>query len=380
MNYKNISFGFLIFYILLFHFMESYSNSLVQVGTYFLALPLVAFWFFETLVNKKINFYKLSYVGFIYCLYMLFTCIWSNYIDYSIDYFFRFFSVFLLYIIINDLVSNLDRVFKVIYAYVLGVLPIGINALLNIFSGITYQDLSNRYSADGFDPNNFGIILNITTIFVYILIFNKKINILFGFLSVCLLSFLILSTGSRASLGIFLLGLVLVLSLFTWRKPLFLPIFIIGFLIFGYFLFDLIPANSLERALSGVNVEDESRFIFWKYIVSSVDGIRFIFGYGIGTVVPYFGYNAHNTFVSNFFEGGLIAFILWFIFIFSHYFNIVYFYIKTKNVMLVLFFIAFLAMLGGLFTLNWEFRKDLFILLSISILLSKFLFFLKKSK
>ena len=49
---SNISFGFLIFYILLFHFMESYSNSLVQVGTYFLALPLVAFWFFETLVNK----------------------------------------------------------------------------------------------------------------------------------------------------------------------------------------------------------------------------------------------------------------------------------------------------------------------------------------
>lgn len=378
MNYKNISFGFLILYILFFHFMESYSNSLVQVGTYFLALPLVAFWFFETLVNKKLNFYKLSYVGLIYCLYMLFTCIWSNYIDYSIDYFFRFFSVFLLYIIINDLVSNLDRVFKVIYAYVLGVLPIGINALLNVFSGITYQDLSNRYSADGFDPNNFGIILNITTIFVYILIFNKRINILFGFLSVCLLSFLILSTGSRASLGIFLLGLILVLSLFTWRKPLFLPIFMIGFLVFGYFLFDFIPANSLERALSGVNVEDESRFIFWKHIVASVDGIRFIFGHGIGTVVPYFGYNAHNTFVSNFFEGGFIAFILWFVFIFSHYLNIVYFYIKTKNVILVLFFIAFLAMLGGLFTLNWEFRKDLFILLSMSILLSKFLFFSKK--
>ncbi|ENU18501.1 hypothetical protein F994_03021 [Acinetobacter bohemicus ANC 3994] len=378
MNYKNISFGFLILYILFFHFMESYSNSLVQVGTYFLALPLVAFWFFETLVNKKLNFYKLSYVGFVYCLYMLFTCIWSNYIDYSIDYFFRFFSVFLLYIIINDLVSNLDRVFKVIYAYVLGVLPIGINALLNVFSGITYQDLSNRYSADGFDPNNFGIILNITTIFVYILIFNKKINILFGFLSVCLLSFLILSTGSRASLGIFLLGLILVLSLFTWRKPLFLPIFMIGFLVFGYFLFDFIPANSLERAFSGVNVEDESRFMFWKQIVASVDGIRFIFGHGIGTVVPYFGYNAHNTFVSNFFEGGFIAFILWFVFIFSHYLNIVYFYIKTKNVILVLFFIAFLAMLGGLFTLNWEFRKDLFILLSTSILLSKFLFFSKK--
>lgn len=379
MNYKKLSFGFLILYILFFHFMESYSNSVVELGTYFLALPLLAFWIFETCIIKKINFYKLSYVGVIYVFYILLTCIWSSNIEYSINYFLRFLSVFILYIILNDVVCSLDRVFKVIYAYILGVLPIGFNALLNVFSGITYQDLSNRYSADGFDPNNFGIILNLTSIFIYILVFSRKINILFAVIYIGLLSFLILSTGSRASLAIFSLGLILILFLFSWRKPILLPLFIFGFLVFSYFIFDFIPSNSLERALSGVDLEDESRFIFWKHIVESVEGLNFLFGNGIGTVVPYFGYNAHNTLVSNFFEGGLIALILWLIFITSHYFNIIYSYMKTKKIILIFLFIAFLAIAGGLLTLNWEFRKDLFILLSISILLSKFLFFSQKN-
>lgn len=379
MNYKKLSFGFLILYILFFHFLESYSNSISEVGTYFLALPLVGFWIFETIINKKINFYKLSYVGLIYVFYILFTCVWSVNIEYSISYFLRFLSVFILYIILNDVVCNLDRVFKVIYAYILGVLPIAINALLNIFSGITYQDLSNRYSADGFDPNNFGIILNLTSIFIYILVFSRKINIYFAVFYIFLLSFLILSTGSRSSLAIFSLSLIIILFLFSWRKPILLPLFILGSLLFSYFIFDFIPSNSLDRALSGVNLEEESRFTYWQYIFESVEGISFLFGHGIGTVVPYFGYNAHNTFVSNFFEGGLIAFILWLIFIASHYFNIIYFYVKTKKIILFFLFIAFLAILGGLLTLNWEFRKDLFILLSLSILLSKFIFFSQKN-
>lgn len=377
MNYKVNSFLFLIIYILFFHFMESYSNSVFQVGTYILAFPLILCWIIETLKSKTINFYNISFIGILYSFYILLTCLWSSNIDYSINYFLRFFSVFIMYILILDLVNSSERLFKILYVYILGILPIAFNALFNVLNGETYAELSNRYSADGFDPNNFGILLNLTIIFCYILIINKKINLLLAILYIFLLSFLILSTGSRASLGTLFLGLLLTSSIFVLKKPKYFPILLLGVVAFFYKILDFIPTNSLERALSGVSLDEESRFLFWKYIYESIEGINFIFGHGIGTVVPVFGYNAHNTFVSNFYEGGLIGLIIWTIFVFIHYFWIFYSYIKTKNLILVLLILSLITILGGLMTLNWEFRKDLYILFAIVLVASRIIF-LKK--
>jgi hypothetical protein len=258
----------------------------------------------ESIFSKIGVFYRSELLLIFYIFYALLTCIWSWDIDYSFNYFFRFFSVALLYVIMLDLIRDSNRLFQTLLAYVLGVLLIAFSGLKNIIYNQSYNEWTGRFSADGFDPNNFGIILNIAVIFIYLLIFNKKIKFIFAVPIIFLFSFLILSTGSRASLGVFVLGLFLILLLVGVRKPIILFMFPVFLFIFSDVLFEYIPIDSLNRAMSGVDMQDEDRFLIWRLIIDKVDGFNFLIGHGFGTTVPLIGMNAHNTFISNYFEGG----------------------------------------------------------------------------
>lgn len=377
MRYKKFSYFFLLVYIFFFHILESYSNSAVQIGTYFLAFPLFLCWILESIFSKIGVFYRSELLLIFYIFYALLTCVWSWDINYSFNYFFRFFSVALLYVIMLDLIRDSNRLFQALLVYVLGVLLIALSGLKNIIYNQSYNEWTGRFSANGFDPNNFGIILNIAVIFIYLLIFNKKIKFIFAVPIIFLFSFLIFSTGSRASLGVFVLGLFLISLLVGVRKPIILFMFPVFLFIFSDVLFEYIPIDSLNRAMSGVDMQDEDRFLIWRLIIDKVDGFNFLIGHGFGTTVPLIGMNAHNTFISNYFEGGFLGLLSWSAFIFYHYIIIIISIIKTKSFNAIFIFIALIILLGALLTLNWEFRKDLFILFAVSVLMFKFI---KQSK
>lgn len=355
---------------LLFPILEGYSNSSIPIGTVGIGAVVIFTWLFETLMLRSMKFGSGGIVLFLFVCWMATSILWSSDQIYSATELTKYIMVFLFYVIANDVINAKEDFLLVVRCYLFGVFCIALSALQNILTGETYNETYNRYSADGFDPNNFGIILS-SALPLVLIVFNGKYwwqKIISVFLSL-LFVVLIVSSASRAatvSACLYLLGIASVY--YGFRKIfqlLVVAVLLIGLVSVG--ILDVIPQESLDRLAGGVEEDGGGgRSEIWKDAVS-VGMNSFWLGNGVAMSYPLMGNQSHNTFVSAFFEGGVIAALLWLLFWIKHFqFVLQVRRMDNKDVFSILLFFSLIGLLVGSLTLNWEFRKTLYLIFGLT--------------
>lgn len=345
--------------------LEGYSNTYLAIGSVWLGTAVAVIWLVETFfINSvKVNFPLICLI--VLSSWMFSTALWSMDAYTSIDHGIRLMMVTILYLMVFDTVRSESNLRIAILAYTAGVTFVSISAFYNIVSGISYANLSNRYSASGFDPNNFGLMLSSAIPLVFYLVScSGLIMRAISIVVVLFFSLLIISSASRAAT--FSLIIVLLLCLVPNRVGFrqiigALGMCLVAFIIFLQFV-DLIPDAAIARVSQGaLHDSGGGRLDAWGVILRSF-GDRPIFGHGAGTTFLVFGIQAHNTFFSTLFEGGLIALSVWSAFIgVSIRYGIRLFMGRASYSEAVLS-VSLFPLLIAVSTLNWEYRKSLFVI------------------
>lgn len=363
---KPISFVFLCIYLFCFPVLEGYSNTYFAIGSVGLGGAIAAVWVGETIITRSAYFNLAALVFFLYCLWMLATVAWSFDPGVSIGHCFRLMLVFIFYVIVCDTIRTKAEFVASISVYLSGVLVIAASGFINVYTGSSYADLSNRYSASGFDPNNFGLILASTVPLIFVVMSGKRAGYkIIGLGVLSLFVFLIISSASRAAAISLALVLLMMLVVRLESKMIIKGILAGGtvFVFFVFFFQDIIPELALDRLFIGVRDDaGGGRADIWMAALNKMEGF-FLGGHGAGVTQFLLGDQAHNTFISALFEGGAIAAIGWVCFWLIHlYYG---FSISWRKKVLVdrLLVVSIVPVLIAASTLNWEYRKPLFLLL-----------------
>lgn len=364
---KPVSFIFLCIYLFSFTILEGFSNTYFAVGSIGLGGLVAIFWLLESFYLKSFRLNVGSVVLFVFVWWMFATVVWSYDPAVSLGHVFRLLLVLILYVMTFDIIRTNDDLLTAISAYLLGVSIVGVSGFVNVYTGTTYGDLSNRYSASGFDPNNFGLILASAIPLVFISLTKMSIHArVFGLLLIALFMFLIISAASRAgavALAIVLIGLMVL----RFDAKQLVRISFVGALValvFHFFLSDLVPEMALNRL--SMNAGDDAgggRFDIWSAAVRSLSG-SVLEGNGAGVSFSMLGDQAHNTFISALFEGGVIGLFFWVVFWCTHFWYAAVFTLRKQGIVGALLVLSLVPILIAAVTLNWEFRKPLFLVMA----------------
>lgn len=367
---KRISFVALSIFVLAFPILEGFSNTVYPVGSLLLGILVAVIWLLESLITMRIRFSLEARVLFLFTCWMVFTLSWSADAYSSLNSVIRLVSCLILYVLVTDLVDTERRFIVTIYCYLLGVFVISVSAFENISSQSTYNDLSNRYSASGFDPNSFGFISASALPLILIAIHRRKlVTRMVGLVLGVGLIYLIISSASRAAAGATALVVVgMILIFFSARRIFWFLIWTLIAAAIFYFLFiDIIPDLAIDRLINMKADDGGGRLLIWRDAFRMIPD-HLLLGHGYGMSLLFLGEQAHNTFVSAFFEGGIVAFLLW------SYFWGIHLYratkngtIGSKNVFSMALLLSLFSILGAAFTLNWEYRKTMYLIMGLSV-------------
>lgn len=348
--------------------MEGAANEHGSVGPAVFGYFLVAVWIVELLIYKRVNFsyFHTPYAAFVF--WSVLSFFWTNYQDVAANNIVSLISSFIFYIIVYDVAENRYLIIWMLRSYFVGVFFLALTALTNIQQRIGYAELSNRFSADGTDPNNFGMMLalSIALLGVIFIGVKKSVSLVVSFLVILLYSYLIISSASRASVFVMLFIIIFLIYLYVGFRKFFLmsPIFLMIGLWFLFIFSQWIPDVSTERILNGFDeIHSDDRFAIWKNIYD-IDVIS-LFGSGTGATYAVLGIQAHNTFFSSLMEVGLIGLIIWLAFWMVHFFAIIVSVRNDPSKISSLLLLSFFVMLVASVTLNWEFRKQIFLMMAI---------------
>lgn len=352
--------------------MEGSANEFGSIGAAIPGFFLAFVWIISRLITRTIHYSNGIFFLLFFCLWMITTFFWSAHQDVTLNTAFSYLMIFVFYWLVFDSIRKSEDVLLLIASYITGLLLLSLTAAVNISDGVGYDGLYNRYSANGTDPNNFGMMLasSLPLIAIFCLCARKIIYVSAGVAAFTFFSYLIISTASRASsislvLTLFLLPLICANKSKKTQVLFFYSIL----LFFGFFgitaVSELIPENAQERLFNGLaTLDGDDRFLVWKEIFF-IYGIE-IFGIGAGATFAEIGIQAHNTFISALLEAGLLGFILWVAFWLYHFFKIYTVQAYSNRQLRNLFLLTVFLLLIASFTLNWEFRKPLFFILALS--------------
>jgi hypothetical protein len=349
--------------------MEGSANEFGSIGAALPGFFLALFWLLSKLMNRSIGYTNGVFLLLFFCIWMITTFFWSRHQYVTLNAIFSYTMIFVFYWLVSDTIRKQEDFLLAIACYVAGLLLLSMTAITNIADDVGYGGLYNRYSADGTDPNNFGMMLvtSLPLLVILCLLTKKILHIAICIIIFIFFSYLILSTASRtASIS---LMLVLIISPLILSRN--LKSFVVNVTIAFVVLLALeavggiIPENALERLFSGfVILGADERFLVWKDILY-LRGIE-IFGIGAGATYAEIGIQAHNTFFSALFEAGLLGFILWALFWLHHILSL--FSLRQRSNMQIrnLLLLTLLLLFVASVTLNWEFRKPLFFILALT--------------
>lgn len=349
--------------------MEGSANEVGSVGAAVPGFLLAFIWIVSKSMSRSISYTSGVLLLLFFCIWMIATFFWSKFPDVTLSAGFSYLMIFIFYWLVSDIIRKPDDVFLVMAWYVVGLFFLSLTAVSNINEGVGYGGLYNRYSADGTDPNNFGMMLvtSLPLIVIFCLHTKKLLHTIICIPIFIFFSYLIISTASRSAAISLLLTLIALLLIFSKNSKTLILNICIAFvaLIVLEIGGEVILQNAQERLFSSIVVlGDDDRFLVWKEIIF-FRGIE-IFGMGAGATFAEMGIQAHNTFVSAIFEAGLLGFILWTSFWLYHF--IVIFHLRrheVKQIKMLFILTIFLLLIASL-TLNWEFRKPLFFILALS--------------
>ncbi len=375
MKYKSFSYFFYLIFVLTFLNIEAYSNyNSFSLGSTLTGGLMLGSWIIDTVSARKIKIKGFAFLSLaIFVAYICLNVFWSVNLELSILFLNRFFLCFIFFIISFDLLDDIERIIKAINFYTISIFILCLGAGYNVVNKIPFEGTVDRFTVNGIDPNDFGIILLSGLILnVFPLLYEKSRIRIIKFISIAtIFSILILATSSRAVF----LGLLLVCSILLFKflktKPIysFIVIPVIG--CFLPYALSFVPERSFERLAGQSVLEDggSGRSDIWLQVIE-LSSDRFLFGYGFNTLRHAIGWEAHNTFLSILFGGGFVGLLIWL----SVWFFILYtiFLIKNSNYRIIFLCIFFVLLIGNL-TLNWEVRKTMYFIFAILLKLQSIL-------
>lgn len=330
-------------------------------------MALAIVWLLQSLRSGRVKSGKGLGALFIFCSWMLATAFWSQSPSTSAGVGFSYLMSLVFYLIVLDLISERKDAKTLIFCYLIGVAILASTAIFNIASLNTYAELSNRYSAAGTDPNNFGmmLVLALPLFFIISMDATKAWRILI-YLALAVFAFLVISTASRAATVsmMFVFFCALLISAGKQAKIGFVLLAFAFFAAASYFLVDFIPPEAYERLVLGLNaVGEDDRFLIWKVLLDARE-ISFV-GVGAGLTFENLGVQAHNTFLSALYEGGLLGFGFWLFFWVVHAMYLYFAWKRDRGVVSMYLIASYVVLLVAACTLNWEFRKPLYLMMAI---------------
>lgn len=364
---KAWSFYALCLFVLTFPMLEGYSNATGGGGTTLLGLLLAVVWLIESLLRRRVRLNQGLVILTLFCIWMVCTSLWSENDEISIGLIFSYVMIFAFYLIVQDVLTSRSDIRMLIAFYLVGVGVLASTAFVNIGAMNTYAELSNRYSADGTDPNNFGMMLATA---IPLLLFasdqaSARVKVL-AIVVMAAVAYLILATASRASAICLVFGMSGFLLRARNPRQMWLALFSLSLLavLFLIFVIQYIPEAAYERLIGGVKeIGADDRFKIWGVIFG--DSGHFFQGLGAGVTFDVLGIQAHSTFASAFFEGGLVGASLWVVFWLIHAKYMIKALRFPDKRMTVYLFLSYLILLVAASSLNWEFRKPLYVLMAI---------------
>ena len=273
---------------------------------------------------------------------------------------------------------HIENIFK---SYVLASFVVALIAIYMFYTGLNFVNPGVvRLSVLGQDQNELSVLLSMGVVSsLYLLLFHQvsKKAKLYYILVIIVLSFVILSTGSRTGFIILLtIGVVLFFLVKGAKKLIYLGI--AAFILSGLMLF-VIPESTTDRLLQTITqIQDRdltNRVEIWDMglLAFQKEG-AYIQGVGFKTfpvlMQKHFHWSEypHNTYLVVLIELGVIGFILYMtmIFIFIKHAYALY---RTGS---LFYFLFILPILMAMFTLGLEGRRWLFIFGILLIKLSEF--------
>ena len=209
-------------------------------------------------------------------------------------------------------------------------LVFGVGALLLYMTFIpgaivysTYQHrLTLNAGTDGLDQNYLAALMLIAFGIVLYNFCNKKQKKWHKVLSIiyCVaIAYYVLLTGSRSGLIAVLLIVLLCINS-SWKTRLSIGIPVVVLLLFVFpFVTQYIPEDLLDRfslsALTGHEAESGTRLVIWTRAISSLQGLKWIFGYGVGASQSVVGdiigmgkdMAVHNHYIASLVEVGIVG-------------------------------------------------------------------------
>ena len=293
------------------------------IGLFAMGLAVI-----DILMQRKLKIdYRIIYVGF-WLLYGLITYLWT--IDETRWQ--SYYSIYLnnaLMFLLFSMISFTKHEAKVLKKSMV----FGVGALLLYMTfipdAVVYSDYQNRLTlnagTDGLDQNYLAALMLISFGIVFYNLCNVKQNKFHKILSIifCVtVAYYILLTGSRSGLiAVLLIALLSVNTSWKTRLSIGIPVTILILVVLPL-VAQYIPEELMERfslkALTGHEAESATRLLIWGRAISSLDGIKSIFGYGAGASQTVIGnvlgtgkdMGIHNHYIAMLVEVGFFGFFL----------------------------------------------------------------------
>lgn len=356
---KNLHNFFLYLYAFTIPF--EYWDPFGLVGVFSIVKLIAIFYFIFSFVNGKNSFSLEKVKMYMYPMFALFgIMVLINLMSLSVipvsqsPVNIAFLQNLLLFLLLsNHFSSDYLLKYKVLLAYVLGIILLGI--LFSLEIGIVIRQ--ERLSVFGDNPNNQGTKVSIGIFIILFLVLRDKLNLkYFRFLLLLPLQLLLdfmVSSGSRGALLSLFLSLFLLIFLFKFKSNALKSAFIIVGLVGALYLYDKVMSNELLNKRMEQFTEEGSlggREDIWEDVFVMIENAPVI---GLGE--PGFTYemtkiyghskSAHNYFIYIFVTSGIIGLSL-FLFFLSKIFITSYRSYKMDNepVYIILFALIVFAM------------------------------------
>lgn len=356
-------------YLILYPIIEGISNQYLPIGTVALGLIVALVWLAELVNSRSLVFSYGHILLSLFTFWNITSYFWSLDKDRTLERSISLFLVMVIYWVVTDIVHKKDDFARLCYSYSLGALILALTGVYNIIAGNSYNDLSNRYSGIGYDPNNFGIfILSAVPIFDQAIREFRKPSPILSWVFLAFMTIVALSTGSRSALiAAGIINLYMIVSNVSLKRNALrsvtaLTTFALLLGVTWRAQSTFIPVEALTRASSelAVSGEDE-RSLIWREAFSMwLDDWLIGVGSNAFYSVSDVGFQIHNTFISALAELGIVGFLIWASLWLAHIALIV----RCGRANRVLAFgltCAFGCVLIGALTLNWEARKPLYL-------------------
>lgn len=269
---------------------------------------------------RKIRIIKECIIVYIYLLYAIVSFLWNSF--FLFDWYFVTFFFTVAIVFLSSLLDYTDEDYHflnwcIVVSFIVSLLAFVFN-IHHLYAGRILITISSTM-----DPNDFGGGLSLILSYLLFQLSKTKRKLLI--LPILIVALMMIMTGSRGSIIMFLSAIIVWLFFIRGRiKVIHIVLFFVIIAISIFFVEKFLPDTIIERLSVGALITDQGsgRLGIWKAAwqrFSQFNRIQVLFGSGHGSfanTVAYrpggrlIPYRAHNIFVNELIEGGIVGELL----------------------------------------------------------------------